>query len=423
MAEILPFGEGASINRPPLFCGLNYQLWKVRMKFFVESIDRKIWNVITNSYLMPISENVSSEREHLDCVAMNIIVSALDSNEFLKVSECSSAKEMWNTLEEYHQNPRSALMDIEESFVKSFSSESRKEVCLMTKEDFGSSQAAGNKNCQYSSDESEEETFRLLFKQFSKAIKKRNNKSDSSNRYDNKKPIEFNTNKYTCFGCGEQGHIKTECPNQERKNFKKHEKKRKSRRAYNNDTSSSSSSDEEEANLCLMTRQESDTSSVSSSTSINFENYSQLIEAFNETHEEANRLALLNKRLKCLNNSLENRVKILEEELDNSKTDFENLEMIYQNSSCKCVGSSSCENCESLQKKVHYLLKTMNKFSKGQSNLETVLASQKCVFGKAGLGFNPNINNKSVSKPFSSFFFKNNLLFYRNNRLKFVITA
>jgi len=64
------------------------------MKFFVESIGRNIWNVITNSYLMPISKNVSSEREHLDCVAMNIIVSALDSNELLRISKCVSAKDM-----------------------------------------------------------------------------------------------------------------------------------------------------------------------------------------------------------------------------------------------------------------------------------------------------------------------------------------
>jgi len=42
MAEKLPFGEGASTKRPPLFCGLDYQLWKVRMKIFVESIDRGI---------------------------------------------------------------------------------------------------------------------------------------------------------------------------------------------------------------------------------------------------------------------------------------------------------------------------------------------------------------------------------------------
>jgi len=78
--------------------------------------------------------------------------------------------------------------------------------------------------------------------------------------------------------------------------------------------------------------------------------------------------------LKGLNKWLENRVKTLEEKLNNSKTDFENLEMIYKISFCKC-DSSFCENCEVLQKKVHYLLKTMDKFSKGQSNLETVLAS------------------------------------------------
>jgi len=289
------------------------------MKFFVESIDRKIWNVITNSYLIPISENVSSEREHLDCVAMNIIVSALDSNELFKVSECSSVKEMWNTLELYHKNPWSALMDKEESSVESFSSESRKEVCLMTKEESESSQAR-----------------------------------------------------------------------RKRKQNKK------------------------EANLCLMANEEDDASSVSFCTSLNAENYSKLFQAFNETHKEANRLTLLNKRLKGLNNSLENRVKTLEEELNHSKTDFESLEMIYENSSCKC-DSSFCENCESFQKKVHYL-------SKGQSNLKTVLASQKCVFGKAGLGFNPTARTNLFQNAFQVSL-KNNLLFYRNNRLKFVITA
>ena len=80
--------------------------------------------------------------------------------------------------------------------------------------------------------------------------------------------------------------------------------------------------------------------------------------------------------------------------------------MIYQNSSSKCIDSSFCENCKSLQKKVHYLLKTVDKFSKGQSNLETIFASQNCIFGKVGLGFNTNSKNRSVSKPFSSFFEK-----------------
>jgi len=158
----------------------------------------------------PISENVSSKREHLDCVAMNIIVSALDSNELLKVSECSSPKEMWNTLEKYHKNSRSVGMDKEESTTESFPSESRREVCLMTKEESGSSQ-------------------------------------------------------------------------------------------------------------------------VSTSSSNNCENYFQLLNAFQETHEKAKRLALLNNRLKSENNKLKEKITVLENDLIHANVYFENLELIYKN--------------------------------------------------------------------------------------------
>jgi len=55
-----------------------------------------------------------------------------------------------------------------------------------------------------------------------------------------------------------------------------------------------------------MAKEDSETNSVSSNTSVNFENYSQLLDAFKETHKEANRLALLKNPLKWLNNWLEN---------------------------------------------------------------------------------------------------------------------
>jgi len=62
-----------------------------------------------------------------------------------------------------------------------------------------------------------------------------------------------------------------------------------------NDTSSNSSSHEDvEANLCLMARQNSEVSSMNPNTSFNSENYSSLFQAFLETYEEANRLALSN---------------------------------------------------------------------------------------------------------------------------------
>jgi len=37
----------------------------------------------------------------------------------------------------------------------------------------------------------------------------------------------------------------------------------------------------------------------------------------------------------------------------------------------------------------------------GKSNFETVLASEKCVFGKSGLGFYPQNKKNGISKPFS----------------------
>jgi len=44
----LLFTEGASIHRPPMFCGLNYQFWKVRMRIFIEFVDRSVWDAIVN---------------------------------------------------------------------------------------------------------------------------------------------------------------------------------------------------------------------------------------------------------------------------------------------------------------------------------------------------------------------------------------
>jgi len=100
-----------------MFSGVNYQFWKVRMKTFIESIDRGIWNAIVNGPYIPVSvvngesavkpyyelTEVKNKRVQYDCVAKNIIISGFNLDEFFRVSQCSSANEMCDILEVTHE--------------------------------------------------------------------------------------------------------------------------------------------------------------------------------------------------------------------------------------------------------------------------------------------------------------------------------
>ena len=87
------------------------------MKIFVESLDKGIWDAIENGPFIPKFEkdgssiekpwsqwtDAKNKKAKFDCFAKNIITSALNSDEFSKISQCSSAKEMWDTLEVTHE--------------------------------------------------------------------------------------------------------------------------------------------------------------------------------------------------------------------------------------------------------------------------------------------------------------------------------
>ena len=170
---------------------------------------------------------------------------------------------------------------------------------------------------------SDEENVSLLSRKFSKFLKRNHSKDNNKDRYGNKKSNDINSNNYTCFGCGEQGHIKADCPNKRKEKKPSYkDKKGKTKRAYIawDENEVSSSSEDEKANIFLIAEEEDDescsSSEVSSCASLNEQNYSELLEAFQETHDEANRLVLSNNRLKELNSWLEKRVKSLEDEIE-----------------------------------------------------------------------------------------------------------
>ena len=73
--------------------------------------------------------------------------------------------------------------------------------------------AVKHKGKQESNDDSDEKNLSLLSRKFSKFLKRNRIKDNNKDRYGNKKSNDFNSHNYTCFGCGEQGHIKADCPN------------------------------------------------------------------------------------------------------------------------------------------------------------------------------------------------------------------
>ncbi|XP_068486776.1 protein gar2-like [Phaseolus vulgaris] len=80
----------------------------------------------------------------------------------------------------------------------------------------------------------------------------------------------------------------------------------KGRRAYisweENEVSSTSSSstENEENNMCFIMKDEESISDSVSEFSVDSDNYDQLLAAFMETHDEANRLAMSNKKNQCI---------------------------------------------------------------------------------------------------------------------------
>ena len=77
------------------------------------------------------------------------------------------------------------------------------------------------------------------------------------------------------------------------------------------------------------------------------------------------------------------------------KTDFDNLEMIYNaSSSLDSSKPINFENCEALQNKVNYLITTASRLSIGTANLNAILGSQNSVFEETGIGYQTGFQRK-----------------------------
>ncbi|GAV87348.1 DUF4219 domain-containing protein [Cephalotus follicularis] len=113
---------------PPFFDGNDYSQWKIKMSTFIQSLDYDLWDMIAFGLELP-KEYISKSRIRynekekvmlkLNAKAKHIIFCALSSNEFDRISSCESAKEIWDKLEDFHEEKNiegvtSCLMALED---------------------------------------------------------------------------------------------------------------------------------------------------------------------------------------------------------------------------------------------------------------------------------------------------------------------
>ncbi|MQM21703.1 hypothetical protein Taro_054748 [Colocasia esculenta] len=104
------YGEGHSINIPPLFDGIDFAYWKTHMEVFLHGQSYDLWNVITKGDVkVTLNEGTSEfskedkEKLSLNTRARNILYCAISMKEFNCVSACNTAKEIWDKLPLTHE--------------------------------------------------------------------------------------------------------------------------------------------------------------------------------------------------------------------------------------------------------------------------------------------------------------------------------
>ena len=88
------FAEGHSTLSPPMFDGTNYNYWRVRIKYFIQANDYKMWHAIFNNLDINDSHYI-----FLNTTTIKLLYSALDSHVQNRIGSCASALEIWDKLE------------------------------------------------------------------------------------------------------------------------------------------------------------------------------------------------------------------------------------------------------------------------------------------------------------------------------------
>ena len=101
----------------PFFDGYDYPHWKLKMELYLDCDSIKLWNIIRKGWEPPKAtvngietvverdewSTIQQEGNHKNKRAMITLVSSMTREEGVKLQHYSSAKEMWQTLENHYE--------------------------------------------------------------------------------------------------------------------------------------------------------------------------------------------------------------------------------------------------------------------------------------------------------------------------------
>ncbi|XP_075499903.1 uncharacterized protein LOC142538472 [Primulina tabacum] len=102
--------------RPPVLDGTNYSLWKVKIRYYIKSIDERAWQRIISGWTSPsmtdrdgdslpkpetewTTDEVQSS--NYNSKTLNAIFTSVDVNMFSLITNCTSAKSAWDILQRH----------------------------------------------------------------------------------------------------------------------------------------------------------------------------------------------------------------------------------------------------------------------------------------------------------------------------------
>ncbi|BAT89667.1 hypothetical protein VIGAN_06068300 [Vigna angularis var. angularis] len=246
------------------------------------------------------------------------------------------------------------------------------------------SKGKNSKRIEDDDSDDDEENMSLMIKKFAKFMKAKGKDKYREERKEN----HGSSSSIKCYGCGERGHVKTDCPKNKKSEEKKERKFPKKKKAYiaweeNASSSSSSSVSDEEANLCLMADLEDAGSQVSDS-SLESSNEFDLQKAFLDLLNESEKLDVAHKKLKKEHNELKLRYeKVLDDEVV-LRNKVSNLETKLSESDT-IVQPIECLSCKSHLFDIDILENLLAKATKSKSYAKTNLEKSNARSGNTHL--------------------------------------